>query len=209
MGDAVVHRNDEIQIRYAPCGIGKIAKRLTELENATALIEYRLIDGSDIFFQADKRGVDVQHRDKRTQADPSIGVPLLPDQESPILGRPSRIRVSQFIESCAGARGSSKLSGIVSNSVPNASGRLIEAQCKSKSGRGLPLVTTRAARGYDRNIAAELNCIAKPLLAVQQDGLAGDIAVAKPKRLGKFMHPSEKFDCSAIARSKPSSASAR
>jgi hypothetical protein len=49
MGDAVVHRNDEIQIRYEPCGIGKIAKRLTELENA-ALIEYRLIDGSDIFF---------------------------------------------------------------------------------------------------------------------------------------------------------------
>ena len=44
----------------------------------------------------------------------------------------------------------------------------------------------RAARGDQRRIAAEMDRIAEALLAVQQDGLAGDVALAQPQRLRKI-----------------------
>ena len=88
----------------------------------------------------------------------------------------------------SGARKLGMARGIVSSCVPEiAFGD--DSRGAGEAGQKLPKRlldlqnNTRAARCDQRHIAAELNGVAKSLLAVKQDGLIGDLVASEPERL--------------------------
>ena len=54
MRDAGVHRDDQIQLRYQRCGIGKILECVAAIKNIGALLENRVVVGTNVLLQADK-----------------------------------------------------------------------------------------------------------------------------------------------------------
>ena len=58
VGNAGIHGDHEIQMGYECRRIGKISKRVVEMENVVAFLKHRRIDGANILLQADKRCFD-------------------------------------------------------------------------------------------------------------------------------------------------------
>jgi len=131
----------------------------------------------------------------------------LPAQASPILGRRFARADRPNLAKPAPAHADRMTRRNLSSLVLKAKGRLGRGHWKSnRKGAALGHDSRRAgktgqkllqrrldldnnacpARGDQRGIAAELNRVTKPLLAMKQDRLAGDIIRSEPERLRKI-----------------------
>jgi hypothetical protein len=85
--------------------------------------------------------------------------------------------------------------------VPNASGRLINGQCRSKGDNARRALDRRQQRRnlgldfehdvgatsrHERHIARELDGVAEPLLGVEKNRLPSELLLAQPERLRKI-----------------------
>ena len=87
MGDAGIHRDDEIEAVYQRCGLDEVGQMRGEVDDVGVFMQHRPILGSRVLLQADERRIDVEHRQKHPQRDRPVMIVAcargLPDQTMP------------------------------------------------------------------------------------------------------------------------------
>src|SRR3984957_13704197 len=215
MRDRGVNRYHQIEMRYQRRGVGEPCKLVTEMNDVGAFPKRRHIGGANLFLQADERGVDIKERQQTAQIDRPLPVPDVfrvagPGYSDPRArldrkpGTPFQQRLIRRAQIGHSRRDRFKLRPECQRQAEK---RTLQVEIRQRIAlgddpRGAGEASQKAHKRLldlqnnartlcrdQRHIAAELNGVAKSLLAVKQDGLARDLPTSEPVRLREITPP--------------------